>query len=173
MPEQLLRTYIRDHAAKRVDSAEMLHNYSGDFSLSDKKACDDCKGKDGCDMCVLNVHSDYEVEVLSLEKWLSFFPEKELTNLKNCDFFISDGVEQYASKNVAFCDITCLQEKYLAPGSHKYAEGKREYAIRQMVGMADFFNSDELLGHFIHTATSRRFILGVRSKRAEGAGVAA
>lgn len=172
MTEQLLRNYIREYTDKDICSGGLLQEYCGDFSLSDKKACDYCLNSSDCDRAVLNVHSDYAVDVLSVETWLSYFPANVLYKLKNCDYFISDGVEQYASKKIAFCDLTCLHDRYLTYGSHEYPYGKREYAVQQMINMADFFNSDELLGHYIQTATSRRFILGVRMKNADEADIA-
>ncbi len=132
---------------------------SGLFSLLDPYACGQCPEGSRCDNATLNVESANGVAVIGLSDWFKSLPPVQ--GLKNCDYLMCDSEEQPASRKVALCDLTCSREKYLSE-SAKYPGGKREYVVTQMLSTADFLSGNEMLRQQLQTATSRRFIFGVR-----------
>jgi len=146
--------------------------FTGDFILTDPKACLNCniisrqpQSYSSCNQVVMKVHSDNTVIVLNMNSLFEQLPQKITTGLKSCDFIISDDEEVMTSRRIAFCDLTCSEEKYINPGgSDKYPNGKREYAVTQMLSTSDFLSKDPLFKAHLHSATSRRLIFGIRDK---------
>lgn len=136
--------------------------YSGDFSLSDSKACDACKNPTDCDRKVMRLHSDIDVAVIDMDEWKASRSDKTSIG-KICDYLLYDAEDQYASRKVAFCDLTCSTTGYVNPGkSTKYPQGKRAYAIEQMTRTVEMFFKQPVVDQQIATATDRRIIFGVR-----------
>lgn len=136
--------------------------HSGDFSLSDARACDTCKHPDDCDRAVLRIHSDIDVAVIDMDEWKASHSDTQSIG-KICDYLLYDAEDQYASRKVAFCDLTCSTTDYVNPGkSTKYPKGKRAYAIEQMTHTVEMFFSRPVVDQQIATATDRRIIFGVR-----------
>lgn len=147
--------------------------YSGSFSLSDPHACSACAIA-GCDNITLTIASRETLNVLNIDGWSKALPARLRDGLKNCDYFIFDDERRYACRKIAFCDLTCSEEKFLGPGvSKKYPEGKRIYAFRQMEKLFELFCSDDMLLHYMLTTTHRRYVLGVRLKDDHNPSVAA
>lgn len=137
--------------------------YSGDFALSDQNACDHCSKRQTCDRNVMYLHSDIPVAVIDMDEWRASRSDDIPEGTKICDFMLHDAEEQYASRKVAFCDLTCSQQKYTEPGgSTKYPLGKRDYAIKQMLSTINLFFNRPVIDQQIMTATDRKIIFGVR-----------
>ena len=163
--EQLLGFHIRNlcSAKQHIAPIPSSRQHSSDFSLTDPLACASCPSSAGCDHRVLDVATNTPVDVFAIDELMSILPQSAKTGLKNCDYMMCDGIDLYAVRRIAFCDLNCGNEAYINPGtSSKYPQGKREYAVGQMIGMATFLSGDDMLSHFILTATSRRFVFGVR-----------
>lgn len=148
--------------------------FSGDFSLSDSKACGACAAA-SCDHITMNVRSDTPVSVTDLSQWIDILPPKVREGLKNCDFLFYDAEDVYGMRRIALCDLSCSDPAYIQSGkSNKYPEGKREYVVKQMLSIAQFISDDAMLDHLVATATSRRMVFGLReTSRHTGSGAAA
>ena len=108
-------------------------SYSNDFALTDNNSCDSCKAGQlpkgiRCNRDIMSVHPLESVTVLPLDPWF-----------KNRDYLLCDTDEILGRKRVALCDLTCSDSAYIEPGkSLKYPQGKRSYAISQMISTAKF-----------------------------------
>lgn len=51
--------------------------YSGDFSLSDAKACNVCKNSTDCNRAVMLIHSDIDVAVINMDEWKASRTDKQ------------------------------------------------------------------------------------------------
>ncbi len=164
---KLLLTRIGNIFNQADVALPLVDVYETDFSLSDTMACTYCKENDssgnGCNREVLKVHPSSPVAVFPIDKWLKLLPSKELERFKICDYFFIDATDEYASKKVGFCDITCSEVKYVNPGSStKYPAGKRAYMLKQMESVAEWILSDPVLYSDVATATNRRLVFGIR-----------
>lgn len=136
--------------------------YSGDFSLSDAKACNVCKNSTDCNRAVMLIHSDIDVAVINMDEWKASRTDKQSIG-KICDYMLYDAEDRYASRKVAFCDLTCSTAEYVNPGkSTKYPQGKRAYAIEQITRTVEMFFKQPVMDQQIATATDRHIIFGVR-----------
>lgn len=141
--------------------------YSNPFSLTDKNACNQCFSRMTkqnqaftCNRETLNVKPLNPVAVLYLDP---LFNSLKITGLKNCDYIMGDAVNMYASRKIAFCDLTCSDPKYINPGgSTKYPQGKRNYILEQIEDTAKWLMSDLMIYHCLSTATCRQIIIGIR-----------
>lgn len=144
--------------------------YDNDFVLKDKTACKRCKLLHpnqppalNCNESTMNVQPWNPMAVFDLDAWIRLFPHKTRHNLPNCDYIFADAENLYASRRIAFCDLSCLNSKYAVPGvSTEYPQGKRLYMLKQMTSMATWLMQNELLRHYIATATHRSYIFGLR-----------
>ena len=76
---------------------------------------------------------------------------------------MGDAVNMYASRKIAFCDLTCSDPKYINPGgSTKYPQGKRNYILEQIEDTSKWLMSDLMIYHCLSTATCRQIIIGIR-----------
>lgn len=139
--------------------------YTQNFTLSDDAACGECPGNHGCDKVVMAVETNHPVGVFHVADYIAALPAKTQNGLKNCDFIMCDASNTYGSRKVALCDLSCSEARYLNPGhSKKYPQGKRAYVVEQMISTADFIARDIMVGQYIRTATSKRFVFGLRVK---------
>ncbi len=167
---QLLQIGATDLMALRLAADIDVERHDSDFALNDVKACADClinhrndRPTFVCNCETMKVHPLNPVAVYPLDRWMNTFPERYRRNLPNCDYIFADAENIYASRKIAFCDLTCSLSKYVEPGgSTKYPEGKRNHALRQMSSMAEWLMKNPMLHHHISTATDRRYIFGVR-----------
>lgn len=170
----ILRLLLRYGAADIMDLpaiAEIdVRRYSDDFTLNDPGACADCRLRHAadtppfvCDEVTMKVHPLNPVAVYTLDRWVKEFPYRHRENLPNCDFILADADDIYASRKIAFCDLSCSSSEYVNPGgSTQYPMGKRAYSLRQMSSMAEWLMKNPTLHHHIATATDRRYIFGIR-----------
>lgn len=167
---QILRSGAADIMDVRVVAEVDVVRHDSDFSLNDPKACADCMAVHSADtppfVCnweTMRVHPQNPMAVYSLDLWIETFPDRARRNLPNCDFIFADAENIFASRKIAFCDLTCSLSKFVNPGgSTKYPEGKRNYVLRQMSSMASWLMANPMLHHHISTATDRRYVFGVR-----------
>ncbi|MDE6436366.1 MAG: hypothetical protein K2K69_02525 [Muribaculaceae bacterium] len=141
-----------------------LTRYTSDFSLHDTEACGVCRKARAqqCNHETMMVHPLNPIAVFALHEWISSFPKNKRINFPNCDYIFADAENMYASRKIAFCDITCSESRYVNPGTGKYPQGKRAYVLSQMESLAGWLMKNSLLRHYISTATNRRMIFGVR-----------
>lgn len=167
---KLLQIGAADIMDPRVVAEVDVERYDSAFALNDKKACEYCRVLHRndtpafvCNGETMKVYPLNPMAVISIERWLNTFPERVRRNLPNCDYIFADAESIYASRKIAFCDLTCSKNKFVEPGgSAKYPEGKREHALRQMSSIASLLMKNLMLYHYISTATDRRYIFGVR-----------
>lgn len=167
---QLLRSGAADIMNLRTISEVDVARYETDFVLADPKACTGCRivnaqdpVKIQCDGVTMFVHPLNPIAVYSLENWIKTFPAKKRNNLPNCDYIFADADDMYASRKIAFCDITCSESKFVNQGiSKKYPQGKRQYVLTQILSMVSWLIQNPMLHHHISTATDRQYIFGVR-----------
>lgn len=150
---------IAPAAASALDNSTA--ELSGNFSLTDPTACSQCPRPDGCDKITMHIGSHTPVLIVRLADAIGEMPQTMRDGLKNCDYLLCDAVENPGSRKVALCDLTCSNSKYLS-ASQKYPGGKREYVVAQMLSTALFLSMHDVLWHSVQTATSRRFIFGMR-----------
>lgn len=170
----ILRQILRWGAAEIMDLRVVadldVKRYDSDFTLNDQKACVACRYVHRADqppfVCneeTMKVHPMNPVAVFSLDSWVNSFPDNKRKDLPNCDYIFADAESMYASRKIAFCDLTCSLRKFVEPGgSKKYPEGKRNYVLHQMSSMAEWLMKNPILHHHISTATHRQYIFGVR-----------
>lgn len=177
--EQLLKLYIDSlsvpgQSSRTSEFQNKTEQYSTDFILTDRTACNSCSALlSACNQEILKVRTSTTVDVLPLDKLVKFLPQHAKNGLKNCDYLMCDDADLYATRRIALCDLSCSKEAYVNAGSStKYPQGKREYVVGQMLDTANFLSKNELLGQHIMTATSRRFIFGVRIKEEKPADIA-
>lgn len=171
---RLISLFSKEKTGITISEEEFVRLYPNTFVLNDDKACADCRQSAECNRATLIVSSDYPVECIDVSVIYSYLPQKEKQALKNCDYILSDGEEQYGVRKVTFCDLACTERRYVESGtSHHYPEGKREYVVKQMLSTMNFFQQDSLLKHNILTATRRQFVFGWREKPTASADVAA
>lgn len=163
----LTHTYpgSRGKVATRCD----IQILDGDISLSDPKACSECKKNPdryppACDEVCLKLHADNPLCILRFDNYLQqFYPLDKVPS--NCDYLIFDeGVD---IRKIAFCDLTCSTQENVEPNSGKYPEGKRSKCRTQMQTSLNTIAQDSLLATRIYSIPHRIAIFGWREYRKE------
>lgn len=168
--QQLLQKGAASIIGIPVISEIKVRRYDTEFMLTDKLACDRCRILHpnqppalNCNGTTMNVQPRNPMAVFYLDPWIRLFPHNIRQNFPNCDYIFADAENMYASRKIAFCDLSCLNSKYVGPGvSTEYPEGKRQYVLKQMSSMARWLMNNVLLRQYIATATYRSYIFGVR-----------
>lgn len=136
MMKELLELYFGKHYQSTKSASVICDIKKGVFSLSDPKACADCKKytqekESGCDKTVANINSDVcEVEVIQYEAFVDNYANlKAIPNGKKCDILL------VGDSKIVFCDLTCSKAKYIEPyvmqdGTEK--TGKRDTVKKQI-----------------------------------------
>lgn len=139
---------------------------SGSFTLSDSKACTACKAmpsrtdRVSCDEANLNIHSSDDVAVLEFERYIQQFSRTSLGIKDVCDYLLFD--ESNNHRKIAFCDLTCSDEKWVEPNTGKYPEGKRAKVKSQMLDSLEYLLKEDLLAVVILTFAEKVCLFGWR-----------
>lgn len=103
-------------------------------TFADNKACTECKysGRKICDdEVVLRLNSENPLTIVNLEDFFTKFDGNALSSVRDkCDLMLYDNVHN----RLAFCEMTCTQEKYVKPynNSRGHNDGKRAKAYKQL-----------------------------------------
>lgn len=139
--------------------------HEGLVELSDSKACNDCQKsrpqRNHCDRINLRVDtSDNTIEIVNFEKYINQFDNTSAAMKDRCDYIFVDGSSEH--KKIAFCDLTCSEEKYVEPNGGKYPMGKRAKASEQMRKSLEHLLQDPLMAHYILTFPMKVCLFGWR-----------
>ena len=102
-------------------------------TFADNKACTECEnsGRKICDdEVVLRLNSENPLAIVNLEDFFTKFDGNALSSVRDkCDLMLYDNVHN----RLAFCEMTCTQEKYVKPynNSRGHNDGKRQYRYRR------------------------------------------
>ena len=143
------------------------------FVLSDAKACDECskkcQGREACNHENLKVSANgNEVLVVDFEKYMDLL-ERGLERSCRCDYLLADNGNRH--EKIAFCDLTCSQEKYVdsyVTSTGKTGMGKRAKAISQLSSSIEVLLNEPVLEQYILTCQHKIGLLGWRDYTAEG-----
>lgn len=135
------------------------------FALTDEKSCGKCEFKETCDHKVLCVETNTPLSVLWFEKFVSQFDDTPATFGKRCDYLIYDEME--FKHRIAFCELSCIENKYVEPNEGIHPEGKRALAYRQMELSLEALLSNNLLMYEIMTYSSKEAVFGWRERSQE------
>lgn len=104
-------------------------------TFADNKACTECEnsGRKICDdEVVLRLNSENPLAIVNLEDFFTKFDGNALSSVRDkCDLMLYDNVHN----RLAFCEMTCTQEKYVKPynNSRGHNDGKRAKAYKQLL----------------------------------------
>lgn len=139
--------------------------HEGLVELSDTKACDVCQKvrpqRTQCNRVNLKVDTSAQpIEVVDFEKYVNQFDNTVAAMRDRCDYILVDA--SVAHNKIAFCDLTCSEEKYVNPNSGKYPLGKRAKAASQMKTSLKRLLDVPLLAHYILTFPEKVCLFGWR-----------
>lgn len=144
----------------------LLEVKKGSFTLSDSKACTACKavpsrtGRVSCNEEILNIQSSVDVAVLDFERYIQQFSKTSLGIRDVCDYLLFD--ESNNHRKIAFCDLTCSDEKWVEPNTGMYPEGKRAKVKSQMLKSLEYLLKEYLLAVDILTFADKVCLFGWR-----------
>lgn len=140
-----------------------LDSLNGEFSLTDPKACNECKKQvdrcpSGCDEVGIRIHTGQPMCILRFDSYIEQFHHDRMPS--NCDYLLFDeGIDVH---KIAFCDITCSTSEYVEPNSGKIPEGKRARCRIQMQTSLNLLSQEELLAARIFSIPNRVALFGWR-----------
>lgn len=168
MMKELLEIYFGKHYQSPKSALVISDIKKGVFSLSDPKACADCKkytpGKEvDCDRIVLCLNSDvHEVEVIQLEKFVDNYANlKAIPNGKKCDLLL------VGNEKIVFCDMTCSKARYIDPyvmqdGTQK--TGKRDTVKKQIANSISLLQNVPEIASEIDVKNQKIALFAYRTK---------
>lgn len=142
-----------------------ITTHRGLVELSDTKACDDCQElrpqRIQCDRVNLRVNTSTKpIEIVDFEKYVNQFDNTAAAMRDRCDCILVDS--SVAHNKIAFCDLTCSEEKYVNPNSGKYPLGKRAKAALQMKRSLESLLEEPLMANYILTFPEKVCLFGWR-----------
>lgn len=140
-------------------------NKSGSYSFTDTTACERChqvkSERSDCNKLQLNVDFGNKlIAVLNFEEYIKQFDNTPAAIGERCDYLFVDDTEDHAK--IAFCDLSCIEEKWVEPNQGSHPEGKRAKVARQMVLSIEALLKSPLLAGYILTFASKVCIFGWR-----------
>ncbi len=138
---------------------------SGLVELSDPKACDECLDsrpqRQNCNRVNLLVDTAANpVEIVDFEKYIKQFDNTAAAMKERCDYLFVDGSSHH--HKIAFCDLTCSEEKYVVPNDGKYPMGKRAKASEQMRKSLEHLLQEPLTAEYLLTFPVKVCLFGWR-----------
>lgn len=137
----------------------------GIVNLNDPKACDEClksrplRGE--CDKVNLRLDtSGIQVKIIDFEKYANQFDNTSAALNERCDYILVDGTSGH--DKIAFCDLTCSEEKYVNPNKEKNTIGKRAKAFAQMKRSLECLLKESMLAQYILTFPKKVCLFGWR-----------
>ena len=140
-----------------------IKSVSGEFPLSDNKACDECKMNlsrhpVGCNEEGIIIKTDKNLCILRFDSYIEQFYQTQVPS--NCDYLLFDeGLDVH---KIAFCDLSCSTKEYVDPNTGKYPEGKRAKCRIQMQTSLNLLSQEELLAARIFSIPNRVALFGWR-----------
>lgn len=137
------------------------------FTLSDSKACHDCHlqpqraDRAKCNEEVLSVNNNgKEFVVINFEEYACQFDYSPARFSERCDYLLLDGTESH--HKIAFCDLTCSDQKWVEPNKGLYPQGKRAKARSQMIKSIEVLMHQNILEQYILTFAEKVCLFGWR-----------
>lgn len=151
-----------------VDSSKIkvdIDVVDGNVELNDPKACATClrlrPNRLACDKVNLRLDtSGVPVKIVDFEKYANQFDNTSAAMKDRCDYIILDGTSGH--DKIAFCDLTCSDEKYVNPNKGKYPLGKRAKAFEQMKRSLERLLQEPMLAQYILTFPEKLCLFGWR-----------
>lgn len=139
--------------------------HRGLVDFSDSKACDDCQElrpqRNSCNRVNLKIDASANpIEIVNFEKYISQFDNTPAAIRDRCDYIFVDAT--LGHDKIAFCDLTCSEEKYVNPNGGKYPLGKRAKASEQMKKSLEGLLQVPLFAHYILTFPNKICLFGWR-----------
>lgn len=150
----------------RLDRIEVdIEVRDGSVNMNDSKACDECLKlrpyRKSCDKVNLRLDtSEVAVEIVDFEKYANQFDNMPAMMKDRCDYIIVDRAPRH--EKIAFCDLTCSEEKYVNPNEGAYPLGKRAKAFKQMKCSLDRLLQEPMLAQYILTFPEKVCLFGWR-----------
>ena len=138
---------------------------TGLVEVSDAKACDACQKlrpqRAQCDRVNLRLNtSTHPVSIIDFEEYANQFDDTLAAMKDRCDYIFVDASSEHAK--IAFCDLTCSEEKYVNPNTGRYPLGKRAKASEQMSKSLECLLCEPLMAHYILTFPKKVCLFGWR-----------
>lgn len=151
---------------EKPDARCEIRTDNGDVSLSDDKACSECRNSfnrypAGCNEEGLKIHTDNQLCILRFDKYIEQFYPANIPS--NCDYLLFDNDEDI--RKVAFCDLSCSTKENVEPNSGKYPEGKRTKCRTQMQISLTTLAEDSVLATRLYSIPNRIALFGWREYR--------
>lgn len=139
-----------------IDSGSVVVDMTtcmGLVELSDSKTCGDClklrPQRNICDRVNLRMNVSNPIEIVDFERYANQFDHTAAEMKDRCDYLFVDTSSEHGK--IAFCDLTCSEEKYVNPNGGKYVTGKRAKASEQMRKSLEHLLREPLTAHYILT----------------------
>ena len=157
--------YPQEHGIDAKGVVVDMATHKGLVELSDNKACVDCQElrpqRAQCDKVNLRVNTSAKsIEIVDFEKYVNQFDNTAASMKDRCDYILVDA--SVGHNKIAFCDVTCSEEKYVNPNDGKYPLGKRAKAAMQMKKSLESLLKEPLLANYILTFPERLCLFGWR-----------
>lgn len=142
--------------------------YANNFFLSDKHSCVPSKKKGlakcvECSEDVLYINTAKPIHELDFDAYTRQFDDT-IAEFKGdrCDYLLYDENENMARPQIVFCELTCMESKYVEPNTGHNPEGKRAKAYKQIKNSIENLLSIFLLNTAILTYPSKIGLFGWR-----------
>lgn len=139
--------------------------YNGIVKLCDEKACEECQKnrpeRSECNKITLIVDASIApVDIINFESYAKQFDGTAAALKDRCDYLLVDATA--AHDKIAFCDLTCSEEKYVTPNKGKYPLGKRAKAVKQMKSSLESLLRNDFLAQNLLTFPRKICLFGWR-----------
>ncbi len=157
--------YPREHHMEPRGINVGIDVKQGLVKLSDSKACDGCQKRRPerihCDRINLKINtSNSPVGIVDFEKYITQFDHTPAEVRDRCDYLLFDATVGHSK--IAFCDLTCSEEKYVNPNTGSYPAGKRAKAVKQMQTSLECLLEEPFSANYILTFPSKVCLFGWR-----------
>lgn len=144
-----------------------ISTFDTPFILTDHKSCNQCHlnsqraDRNDCNEEILKINpSGKTVSVINFEDYIVQFCKTKLKVNKRCDYLLFDDSNNHYK--IAFCDLTCSEEKWVEKNKGSYPDGKRAFATLQMMQSIEYLLHEPLLSVAILTFSEKVCIFGWR-----------
>lgn len=136
--------------------------------FSDDKACMQCHQRfpERATCNEENLKVDFgnkSVISINFESYISQFDHTKAQITERCDYLLVDDKEH---AKIAFCDLTCSEEKYVNDDTIRFRLGKRAKAIRQVRNSLEQLLRVALFDHYLLTFPQKVGLFGWRDYNA-------
>lgn len=136
--------------------------------FSDKKACAQCHQRFpervACNEENLKIDFDNNTVIsIDFESYIGQFDNTKAQIAERCDYLLVDDEEH---TKIAFCDLTCSEEKYVNDDIKCFRLGKRAKAIKQVKSSLEQLLRVTLFDHYLLTFPQKVGLFGWRDYNA-------